>query len=241
MDNTTLTNTTGATRQWYELRTYTATKASQVSVLTDYFAKALIPALNRLEIPQVGVFEEYGQSDPPKIYLLIPFRSFQHYGGYAKALGSDTAYQNNGADFHQIPESQKVYFRYTSELMEAFESIPTLRLPVTQERIFELRTYEGYNDDAVRRKVRMFDKDELDLFYKKKLHPVFFGKVVAGYNLPKLTYLLTFKDMEEREQNWNNFFVDNPVWDRISQAPAYANTVSKVIKTFLKPLSISQI
>lgn len=228
-------------KQLYELRIYTATKGHQVNVLADYFSQALIPALNRMKIPQVGVFSEYGQSEPPKIYLLIPFPSWAHYVEHFEKLKSDEHYQNKAESFHQLPETQKVYSRYSSELMEAFDSLPVLQLPTARQRFFELRTYEGYSDDAVTRKVKMFDQDELDLFYQKQLNPVFFGKVISGYNLPKLTYMLTFKDMKEREAHWKNFFVDNPVWDRISKAPEYAHTVSKVVKTFLQPLAISQI
>ena len=39
-------------------------------------------------------------------------------------------------------------------------------------------------------------------FYETGLHPVFFGETIIGEKLPQLTYMLTFKDMEERDANW---------------------------------------
>lgn len=225
----------------YELRKYELTGRGQIAVLTDFLEKALIPALNRLQVKNVGVFSEIGRTEPPKVYVLIPYLSSQAYFSSKASLDLDEVYKEARQSYDAIPVSNKVFYRYETELMVAFDSIKELRLPDTQERIFELRTYQGYSDDAVRRKIKMFDKEELDLFYQKKLNPVFFGKVIAGKELPKLTYMLTFKDLEERDKNWKNFFVDNPVWDRIKNAKEYANTVSRVDRTFLEPLSISQI
>jgi len=113
-------------------------------------------------------------------------------------------------------------------------------VPANQPRIFEIRTYEGYSEDAVRRKVKMFNADELPIFYKVKLNPVFFGKVIAGEHMPCLTYMLTFKDMAERDANWKAFSADSD-WKRISAAPEYANTVSNIIRVFLEPVAYSQV
>jgi hypothetical protein len=58
--------------------------------------------------------------------------------------------------------------------------------------------------------------------------------------MPALTYMLAFKDMEERNRNWNKFSI-HPEWKRISILPEYANTVSDIKRIFLKPLSYSQL
>jgi hypothetical protein len=73
-----------------------------------------------------------------------------------------------------------------------------------------------------------------------KLNPVFFGHVIAGEHMPCLTYMLTFKNMEERDANWKAFSAD-PDWKRVSGAPEYANTVSNIIRVFLEPAAYSQI
>jgi hypothetical protein len=52
--------------------------------------------------------------------------------------------------------------------------------------------------------------------------------------------MLVFRDMEERDKNWQAF-IAHPDWAAMSKDPQYANTVSKIIRVFLEPMSISQI
>jgi len=58
--------------------------------------------------------------------------------------------------------------------------------------------------------------------------------------MPALTYLLAFESMEERDANWAKFSV-HPEWKRVSALKEYANSVSDIKRTFLKPLSYSQL
>ena len=58
--------------------------------------------------------------------------------------------------------------------------------------------------------------------------------------MPALTYMLSFKNMEERNSNWAKFSA-HPEWKRISKLPMYANSVSDIKRTFLKPLAYSQL
>jgi hypothetical protein len=52
--------------------------------------------------------------------------------------------------------------------------------------------------------------------------------------------MLTYKNMEERDNNWAKFSADE-VWKRISKAPEYSNTVSKIYRTFVEPTAYSQL
>jgi hypothetical protein len=88
--------------------------------------------------------------------------------------------------------------------------------------------------------VKMFDMEELPLFEKVGLHPLFFGELLAGKYMPALAYMLWFKDMEEREANWQKFRVSDE-WNTMRVKEEYADTVSKVRKIFLKPMDFSQI
>jgi hypothetical protein len=125
-------------------------------------------------------------------------------------------------------------------LMEAFDVIPRLRVPEQKERLFELRNYESFSEEAGRRKVEMFNEDEMDIFYDTGLDPVFFGKTIIGQDLPNLIYMLVFDDMEGRDRNWQKF-LEHPEWKRISGLEKYADTVSQVKRTFLQPTEYSQI
>ncbi len=227
------------TKAVYELRTYEFRFGSPQSTLENYLKDALIPALNRLGVKAVGVFREMGKSDPAKLYVLIPYGSMATYATTVSQLANDAAFVAASQPYVSITPDKAPFNRYTTSLMTAFDALPQPVVPGKDSRIFEIRTYEGYSEDAVRRKVRMFNVDELPIFYKTKLNPVFFGEVIAGEHMPCLTYMLTFKDMAERDANWKQFVAD-PDWKRISTAPEYANTVSNIIRVFLEPTTYSQ-
>ena len=80
----------------------------------------------------------------------------------------------------------------------------------------------------------MFNDEEIPLFLKVKLNPVFFGDMIIGPYRPCLTYMLNFKDMAERDANWQTF-VQHPEWKVMSAKKEYANTVSNIRKIFLTP------
>jgi hypothetical protein len=222
----------------YELRVYEMRWGQ--SSLENYFTKALIPFLNSSGIKNVGAFTEIGKSEPAKLYLLIPYGSYEDFIRITLLAKSDATFLKASEEYNSIPMEQAAYARYESSLMMAFDGLPRIKTPEKTNRIFELRTYEGYGEDALRRKVKMFNEGELEIFYRTKLNPVFFGEVIAGGNQPCLTYMITFKNMEEREANWKAFIADL-AWEKISKAPEYANTVSRIHKVFLEPLAFSQI
>lgn len=224
-------------KEVFELRVYTSRSSQN---LENYFAKALIPALNKLGIKKVGAFAEMGKSEPIKSYLLIPYSSMEDCAKINVQLKKDSDYLQASQEYNRLPPDQAPYFRYDTSLMIAFDGLPKLVAPEIKPRIFELRTYEGYSDDAVARKIKMFNENEFVIFNRTKLTPVFFGEVIAGKDLPCLTYMITFKDMAERDANWKAFGADAE-WQRILKAPEFANTVSKIHKTFLEPLPYSQI
>lgn len=227
-------------RELYEWREYEIRFRGSQDKLHEYFEKALIPALNKHGVKTVGVFKEIGKSEPPKIYLLIAYPSFEDYLTINSNLKKDEAYIKSSEAWNKVPADKPVYNRITTSLLLAFEGFPAVKAPAREPRIFELRTYEGYNEDAVTRKVKMFNEEEFPIFYKTKLTPVFFGEAIAGANLPCLTYMITFKNMEERDKNWAAFGADAD-WKRVSSDPKYANTVSNIRRVFLEPLPYSQV
>jgi len=226
-------------KELYELRVYEMTMGS-ISTFEKYLADALIPAFNRQGVKHVGAFREMSKNEPAMVYLLIPYSSFDDYGKVKDALAKDAEYQKAADSYNKIGVEKPVFFGYESSFMIAFDGLPKMIVPENKARIFELRTYMGYSDDAVRRKIKMFNEEEFDIFNRTKLNPVFFGEVISGKNLPNLTYMITFKDMEERDNNWKAFSAD-PTWQKVSKDPQYANSVSKIIRTFLEPMACSQI
>jgi hypothetical protein len=227
-------------KEVYEWREYEIRFGGSQASLHEYFEKALIPALNKYGVKSVGVFKETGKTEPPKIYLLIAYPSFEDYISINEKVKSDSDFKKNSANWDKMPAEKPVYNRINTSLLVAFDGLPTMKVPAKEQRIFEVRTYEGYNEDAVRRKIKMFNDEEFPIFYKTKLTPVFFGEAVAGSNLPCLTYMITFKNIEERDKNWAAFSADAD-WKRVLADPQYANTVSNIRRVFVEPLPYSQV
>lgn len=224
----------------YEFREYEMHFGSDLGQMENYFKAALIPALNKYGVKTVGVFKEWRQSEPAKVYLLIPYSSLDNYLSVNLKVKADKDYIKNSVAYHSIPADKPVYNRFTASLMIAFDGFSKMVLPSAEPRIFELRTYEGYSEEAVKRKIKMFHDGEFSIFSRAKLNPVFFGEVIAGDRLPRITYMLTCNDMEERDQGWSAFVAD-PEWKKLAGDPQYANTISKISNTFLVPTSYSQV
>jgi len=220
-------------KELYELRTYEMKFRGDQNLLTGYLKNVLQPALKRAGVNHFMLFTEWGNSDPANIWVLI---SYPDQNIYLKAqnLSADAEYVAAAATYHALPLEKAIYNRYTSMLLLAFDGLPKMLNPIDGASVFELRTYEGYSEDAVRRKVKMFNDEEFPLFFKVKLNPVFFGENIAGPHRPCLTYMLNFKDMAERDANWKTF-IDHPEWKAMVGKPEYADTVSNIRKTFLKP------
>jgi hypothetical protein len=227
-------------KELYEWREYEIRFGSSQNLLHEYLEKSFIPALNKFGVKTVGVFKEIGKTEPAKIYVLIAYPTFEDYLSINANVQHDEQFIKSSASWKQVPAEKPVYNRFNTSLMVAFDGFPALKVPAKEPRIFELRTYEGYSEDAVSRKVKMFNEEEFPIFYKNKLTPVFFGEVIAGPNLPCLTYMITFKNMEERDKNWAAFIADAD-WKRVSTDPKYANTVSNIKRVFLESVSYSQV
>ena len=235
------TDATQAAREYYELRTYELRNGGKRSVVDAYWKDAMIPALNALGVRRVGVFTEMGQSEPPKVYVLLPYTSLDQWTQARQQLDQQPTYQRNReAYFEQGTPDSPNFMRYESSLMLAFEGLPQMKVPEQKERLFELRTYESFDEDAAHRKIDMFNKEEFSIFDATGLHTVFFGETLIGDKLPQLTYMLVFGDMAERDRNWAAF-INHPDWQRASQLPEYADTVSRIERTFLVPTDYSQV
>jgi len=230
-------------QEYYELRAYRVKNAEKQAIVKDYMAKALVPALNRLKIDRVGVFETCDGKDLT-IWAIIPYKTLDQMTALNGKLAADKAYQTAARAFLSGENKNPVYIRIESWLMKAFESIPVLELPAEtkagKDRIFEVRVYESHDEDAARRKVHMFNNGETQLMRDVKLAPVFFGETLIGGNVPNLTYMLSAPNREEHGKHWKAFG-GHPTWKKMRVMPLYRGTVSKIYNYFLKPLKCSQI
>jgi len=229
-----------AQKEMYELRVYEMKFDRSEKILHDYISNALIPALNRQEIYNIGVFEELGDALPKKIYLFIPYKNMGAFQSTYENVESDSEFKSASESYSKTEEQQFPYETYTTSFFIAFEGFPKVVKPNADDTLFELRIYESYNEDAFKRKVKMFNESEFKIFEDVGLRPVFFGEQIAGEYMPNLTYLLAFKDMIDHDVTWEKFG-PHPDWQRISNLPEYANSINNIRRVFLKRVSYSKL
>jgi hypothetical protein len=231
-----------AARDYYELRFYQITNASNLKLMHSFLREAAIPALNRLGIKPVGVFNTVVGPISPSLHVLLPHRSMESVATLEERLRADEEFVKVGEEFLNAPASNPVYIRYESSLMKAFGCHPQITVPPKGKRMFELRTYESSSKNYNLNKVEMFCSGEVDIFIRSGFHPVFFGEKLIGERMPNLTYMLSIGSMEERDKAWAAFSSD-PQWKKLTSSPKFSPgpNVVNITNYFLAPLPYSQI
>ena len=233
-------------REFYQLRLYRLVSGPQRKLADAYFRDALIPALNRLGITPVGVFNLTIGSETPTAYVLMPSLSLETLVTIEDRLAQDAEYMKVGAPFLNTPAAQPPFDRIDSSLLQAFERMPRLKVPPAAAnhgpRIFELRTYESATDQDHKRKVEMMQSGEEQIFDDAGFFQVFYGDMLVGPRLPNLTYMLSYENMAARDKAWAAF-ISAPAWKKLSSDQRYAfeEIVSKITNVILTPTEYSQI
>jgi hypothetical protein len=234
--------TASPTKEFYQLRKYELRNGTQLAMAQKYLSQALVPALNRMGMPQVGTFKLDIGPETPTYYVLIPSNSAETLLTLDMHLAADTAFAKDAADFWGAPATAPAFQRSEVAIMSAFNGFPKLVAPKPGKRIFQLRTYESPSYAAHIKKVEMFETAEIAIFQRTGLTPVFFAHNLAGTRLPSLTYMLTFADVAELTAHWSVFGQD-PAWKELSHKPGYTDPeiVSNITNLYLSPLPGSQI
>jgi len=237
---------TGAPREYYHLLVWRLRRGPQTKLLDDFLRQAALPALGRMGLGPVGVFNTVIGPGSPRVYVLVPGSSLEALANLAEHLYSDPEFVKAGAAYANAPATDPAYVRLESFLLKAFQGMPKLDVPPStaehRPRIFELRTYESHSKKANLTKIEMFNRGEIAIFRRTGLRPVFFGETLIGSHSPNLTYMLTFDNLEQRDKNWGTFGSD-PEWKKLSTAPGYTDgeIVSNISNAILVPAPYSQI
>src|ERR1700731_1784233 len=104
----------GKGREFYQLRRYHLNSGPQRKLCDDFFRDALMPALNRLSISPVGVFDLSIGPDTPSIYVLMPGLSAEMVATVETRLNQDADYTKAGAAFLTAPAKEPAFDRMES-------------------------------------------------------------------------------------------------------------------------------
>lgn len=231
--------------QFVELLKYQLHPGARKSMVSEFYKNVAIPALNRIGIPKVGVFSPVYGPDNLSIYVMIPHESMEAVFADHEKLLLDKTYTTDGEKFLNPPMNETSFVRMEKQVFRCFNNLPAIEVPKDlmdiKSRVYEIRIYESPGMVAAKKKVHMFNEGgEIDIFKKTGLRPVFFGECLSGPAMPNLQYMLAFKDMQERDANWD-VFRKSPEWGKLSKDPYYADTVSCITDIILRPEGYSQI
>ncbi len=231
-----------AEREYYELRRYHILSGPMKQLADSYFRDALVPALNRLGIKPVGIFNTSIGAQGPSSYVLMPAARSQILVAAEAHLLDDAEYQKAAAPFLNAPARDPGAIRMESSLLYAFESMPKLAPPPAGPHIIEMRTYESTTMQDHIRKVEMMNSGEGAIFKKSNIWPIFMGDRLIGTRQPGLTYMISFPSLADRDKDWAAFF-GSPEWKALTSNPRYSfePIVSNVDNEILTPASYSQI
>jgi hypothetical protein len=243
-----------APRECYDLRAYRLKPGASPALIETYLEKALIPALAKRGVTQVGVFTELevdkktekgvAKPDTP-LWVLIPYPTLEAFASVSADINTDPAVVEAGAAYLNVAKANPAFDRIDSWLYLAFRGMPRMELPAfskskTPTRVFEMRDYESHSEVKALSKMAMFDDGEIPLMKDLGMNPVFFGQGIAGPNLPHLRYFTSGSDLSSHLGAWKKFGPD-PRWIKMKDDPKYANNTSKNTARFLAPRPYSAI
>ena len=232
-------------REFYQLTVYHFRDASQEKVIDNYLQNALLPALHKLNIKNIGVFKNRSNDTlaDKTLYVLIPIKALEEIVELSSKLNTNKDYQAAGAEYNNAVYTSAPYSRMETILLHAFSLAPALQLPklsgARKDRIYELRSYESATEKIFKNKVHMFNEgDEIGLFKRLNFNASFYGEVIAGGKMPNLMYMTCHENKTVRDANWKNFGGD-PYWKKLSAMPEYQHNVSHIDISFLYPTEYS--
>jgi len=231
--------------EYYEIRSYVLGDSGDAAAIDEYLETALIPALGRLGVEPVGVFENSpaDQTGSQRIVAVIPYKSSDQIFAVKQQLQRDQVYLDLAQSYLGRGPRQSPYQRIESELLISMDCMPKLSVEEkslgNQNRVYELRVYESANERLGDLKVDMFNSGEVPIFLDCGIQPVFIGQAVIGPYTPSLTYLTVYPSESKREQAWKDFRV-HPDWQILKEVEKYKGTVSKIYKYVLSPKSYSK-
>jgi len=231
-------------QQYFELRIYRTYDFEKQKAVEKYLENALMPALKKQGIENIGVFNRMDDPNDHSVFVLITYPKIEMFTEQTDMLAKDEEYQAAAKEYSDRPLKDPNFVRIESRFMKAFAGMPTLEPPKQfadgKPRIFELRLYQSHTERHAAKKVEMFNKGEIQIMRDADMGPVFFGQTLIGADAPNLIYMLSADDEESHKKHWQAF-LKHEDWKRMSKMEEYKDTVSKIENWFLKPVKFSRL
>lgn len=228
---------------YFALKVYHLKTGRQEALVDSFLQHQYLPALHAAGVPTVGVFKPIGNDTTAdrRVYVFTPFASAKQWEQVEQATAAKLAAAGGG--YENAAYNSPAYSRLETIFIKAFPEMTGLTAPnlaaPKNERVYELRSYEGASEKIFRNKVQMFNAGgEIKLFARLGFNGIFYGEVLFGAKMPNLMYMTSFQNMADREAHWKTFGAD-PEWKKLSGMKEYQNNVSHMDIVFLRPTAYS--
>src|SRR5436190_6081702 len=122
MASNTVSAQKNASREYYKLTVYHYKTAEQEKTLDAYLQNALLPALHRQKVENIGVFKAIANDTiaDKTLYVFMPFKSLNDVAQTFDKLNSDNAYATAGSDYLNAAYNNPPYTRMENIILYAF-------------------------------------------------------------------------------------------------------------------------
>jgi hypothetical protein len=230
---------------YFALKVYHLKTNRQEAVIDSFLQRQYLPTMHAAGISTIGVFKPIGNDTAAdrRVYVFTPFTSLKQWEKIDQE--TSTKLLAAGGSYENAAYNNPAYTRQETILLKAFDEMKALVVPKLStpknERVYELRSYEGASEKIFRNKVQMFNAGgETKLFDRLGFNPIFYSEVLFGAKMPNLMYMTSFDNMASREAHWKAFGAD-PEWKKLSSKPEYQNNVAHIDITFLRPAAYSDL
>jgi hypothetical protein len=223
----------GRKTRFYLLEQFFLANGSQPGRLHDFLSKALLPAMDRIHKGPKICMEALIAPHMPQVAIIVGMESLDQIWSTSKALFSDAEFSRA---FDHWEAGEPPYVSASASLLEATAYSPEIGPPGNPPKsphIFELRTYHSPTARQLKALHERFAGQEIRIFHRVGVHPLFYSSTVFGASRPNLTYLIPFDSLAAREAAWNAFAADEE-WIRVrKESIDRSGQISSVIQISL--------
>lgn len=187
--------------RYYVVELYKLKNGTQAARLHDYFSKSRIPAMQQAhEGGPILVLEALVAPHMPQVACIAGFNSLDQLSTVMSKVATSV-------EWEQGPEPP--FESQSSMVIEAAPYSPELvREKRKTPRVFEWRVYHSPTFSQLNALHDRFNGAEVKIFHRSGVHPVLYASTLIGPDMPNLTYLIPFDNLDAREKAWAAFGAD---------------------------------
>lgn len=206
----------GQARPYYEFRFHRMTQGDRPRRLHEFFRQHVLPLIQKHKLGPAGFFDVALGPDTPAVVSMLTFSSLAEREEIGPRVMTDPDFQKALAELESAAEPPIIGI--DSFLIRATPYSPPVAAAAAEQkpRLLELRIYHSPTQRQLAALHERFGGPEIKIFHRTGVHPVLYGDMVIGRDMPNLVYLTPFENLAAREKAWAAFGAD-PEWQKVRE------------------------